>query len=474
MVMGMLKQQREKQQRMDLVIMEQLIPEDHLLRKVDRAVDFRFIYDLCAPLYCADNGRPAIDPEILFRMLLVGYLYGIKSEARLEEEINYNIAYKWFCGLELTEKAPDATTISQNRRRRFRDNDIAEQIFNEILRQCIAKGLVGGAILYTDSTHIKAKANKHKKKLVTVERTPKAYLEELDEQVDLDRQALGKKPFDRDDEHKDGNNRGSGGTSDTTTKMQSTTDPDSGQQSREGKPDGFHYSEHRTVDSAHNVIVNVHVEPANINDVTPMPEILKEIQARLGKLPKYMGLDAGYHNAWIAHLLETKGIQGVIGYRRHTHSDAHYGKYRFKYDPFFDAYICPEHKHLYWKTTTRDGYRQYFCDSKTCKACPRRDECFGTSMTRRMVDRHVWQDALDDVIAFTKSSIGSRIYSRRKQTIERSFAEAKVNHGLRYARMLGIHNMREQCFLTAAVQNIKRLVASLSFALSGPNPCILS
>ena len=136
----MLKQRREKQQQMELVIMEQMVPEDLFLRKVDRAVDFSFIYDLCAPLYCADNGRPAIDPEILFRMLLVGYLYGIKSEARLEEEINYNIAYKWFCGLDLTDKAPDATTISQNRRRRFRDNNIAEQIFDEILRQCVAKG----------------------------------------------------------------------------------------------------------------------------------------------------------------------------------------------------------------------------------------------------------------------------------------------------------------------------------------------
>ena len=394
-------------------------------------------------------------------------------EARLEEEINYNIAYKWFCGLDLTEKAPDATTISQNRRRRFRDNNIAEQIFNEILRQCIAKGLVGGAILYTDSTHIKAKANKHKKKLVTVEQTPKAYMAELDEQVDRDREVLGKKPLDRDDDHRN-DGGGSGGT---TTRMQSTTDPDSGQQSRDGKPDGFHYSEHRTVDSSHNVIVNVHVEPANINDVTPIPEILDEIEQRLGKLPKYMGLDAGYHTAPTAHELEKRGIQGVIGYRRHAHSGEHYGKYRFRYDPYFDAYICPEQKHLYWKTTTREGYRQYFCDSKTCATCPRRQECFGKSMTRRMVDRHVWQDALDDVIAFTKTDIGRRIYAWRKETIERSFAEAKVNHGLRYARMLGIRNMREQCFLTAAVQNIKRLVASFIpwlLSLMYTKPCILS
>ena len=92
----MLKERREKQEKMDLVILEQMIPEDHLLRKIDSVVDFGFIHELCAPLYCADNGRPAIDPEILFRMLFIGYLYGIKSEARLEEEVNYNMAYKWF------------------------------------------------------------------------------------------------------------------------------------------------------------------------------------------------------------------------------------------------------------------------------------------------------------------------------------------------------------------------------------------
>ena len=110
------------------------------------------------------------------------------------------MAYKWFCGLSLTEKAPDATTLSVNRKRRFRDNDIPEQIFNEILRQAMEKGLVGGTILYTDSTHIKAKANKHKKTTVVVERTPKAYLEELDEAIERDRKELGKKPFEKKDD----------------------------------------------------------------------------------------------------------------------------------------------------------------------------------------------------------------------------------------------------------------------------------
>lgn len=189
-----------------------------------------------------------------------------------------------------------------------------------------------------------------------------------------------------------------------------------------------------------------------------MPEILNEIAARLGHLPKYMGLDAGYHSAQTAHLLVSRRIQGVIGHRRHTHAGEHFGKYRFKYNPEYDFYTCPEHQRLYWKTTTRQGYRQYFSDSRVCQNCPRRNECFAAGSKRRLVERHVWQDDLDDIAAFTRTPNGQRLYNWRKETIERSFAEAKENHGLRFARMLGIQNMREQCFLTATVQNIKRLV----------------
>ena len=443
----------QRQGEYELVMLEELVPQDHFLRKVEAAVDFSFIHDMCKDLYCLDNGRPAIEPELLFKMLLLGYLYGIKSEIKLAQAVNENIAFKWFLGLKLTEKGPDHATISANRVRRFRDNNIAEKIFDEILRQCIEKGLVGGAILYTDSTHIKAKANKHRKALVTVNTSPKEYIEELDEQIALDREILNRKPFDKDDNKPDPPEGGG-----TTTRMVSITDPDSGQQTRDGKPDGFHYSEHRTVDSKNNVIVNVHVEPANVNDITPVPKILKEIKHRLGKLPTYMGFDAGYHSAWIAHLLEKNKVQGVIGYRRHTHQQGIFGKYRFRYEPYFDAYICPEGKHLYWKTTNRDGYREYWSSSKDCANCPRKSECMSEKSKRRLVTRHVWQDALEEVTWFTKTTNGQRIYSWRKQTIERSFAEAKENHGLRFARMLGIKNMREQCFLTAAAQNIKRLV----------------
>lgn len=165
-----------------------MVPENHLLRKIDRSIYFSFINKLCARLYSENVGSPAVEPEVLFRMLFVGYLYGIRSKQRLEEEINYNFAYKWFCGLGLTEKSPDATTISVNRTRRFRNNNIAEQIFQEILRQAVEKKLVDSEILYTDSAHVKAKANKHKKATVTIEKSPKASMDELDAAIAVDRE----------------------------------------------------------------------------------------------------------------------------------------------------------------------------------------------------------------------------------------------------------------------------------------------
>ncbi len=143
----MLRRNCEKQTQMELVTYDLLVPEAHLLRKINAAIDFSFIYELCAPLYCEDNGRPAVDPEVLFRMLFVGYLYGIRSEVQLVQEIQCNMAYRWFCGLSMTEKVPDHATISINRQRRFKGNQIAEQIFNESLvrlERGKIVGLVGG------------------------------------------------------------------------------------------------------------------------------------------------------------------------------------------------------------------------------------------------------------------------------------------------------------------------------------------
>jgi transposase len=164
----MFKRKTTQQSELELVSIETLVPRDHLLRKINKVIDFTFIYEKVEHLYCADNGRPPIDPVMLFEMLLIGYLFGIRSERRLEKEIQINTAYRWFLGLGLRGRVPDHSVISRNRNERFTGTDVYQQIFDEIVLQAMKRKLIDGKTLYTDSPHLKANANKNKyeKKLV--------------------------------------------------------------------------------------------------------------------------------------------------------------------------------------------------------------------------------------------------------------------------------------------------------------------
>ena len=274
----MINERREAQNEMEVVMIEQLVPQDHLLRKIDKYIDFSFIRDLTRDLYCHTNGRPAVDPVVLFKMLFIGYLYGIRSERQLVKDIEVNLAYRWFLGYSITEKIPDSSTISQNRIRRFKDTDIPQKIFDNIVIQAMEKGLVGGKILYSDSTHIKANANKRKFEKVEVQVTPK----------------------------------------------------------------------------------------------------------------------------------------------------------------------------------------EYSCFEEICMCCPHKDKCLGEKSKYKIIRRHVWENHKDDNKNFLRTEKGKEIYDRRKETVERSFADSKNLHGLRYARFRGREKVSEQCLLTAAVQNMKKIATRLS------------
>ena len=180
---------------MEFVCIEELVPKDHLLRKIDKVIDFDFIRDKVKDLYCADNGRPAIDPVVLFKVLFLGYLFGIRSERQLVRDLQVNVAYRWFIGFGLTDKIPDASTFSQNRRRRFTESTIYQEIFDEIVFQAMRKRLVNGRVLYTDSTHLKASANKNKFKKKQIVKATRGYLDELEEAINTDRKEHGKKPL---------------------------------------------------------------------------------------------------------------------------------------------------------------------------------------------------------------------------------------------------------------------------------------
>lgn len=177
----------------EFVCLDELVPEDHLLRVIQKHVDFSFIREKVRQYYCEDNGRPAIDPVVLFKMIFIGYLYGIRSERQLEKEIQTNIAYRWFLGLSLTDRVPDHTTISWNRRTRFKNTNVFQEIFDEIVRLAIQHRMVGGRVLISDSTHLKANANKRKFKKHVIEKSSRAYLSDLEAAINEDREAHGKK-----------------------------------------------------------------------------------------------------------------------------------------------------------------------------------------------------------------------------------------------------------------------------------------
>lgn len=191
----MINERKQTQNQLEVVMLENLVPKDHILREIDKYIDFSFIRDITKDLYCLDNGRPGVDPVMLFKMLFIGYLFGVRSERQLVKDIEVNVAYRWFLGLSLTEKIPSASTISQNRRRRFKDTDIAQQIFDNIVIQAIKRNMVTGKILYSDSTHIKANANKRKLEKKEVEVSVKDYFSDLEKAVEEDRIAHGKKPL---------------------------------------------------------------------------------------------------------------------------------------------------------------------------------------------------------------------------------------------------------------------------------------
>src|SRR6202789_4670503 len=149
----MLRKPSPQQTAFEMVSLEGLVPKDHLLRKIDAVIDFSFIHDRVAGLYCPDNGRPPLDPTLMFKALFIGYLFGVRSERQLMREIEVNVAYRCFLGLKLRDKVPDASTLSQNRRRRFAESTIYQESFDEIVLLVVNNGLASGKVLYTDSTH---------------------------------------------------------------------------------------------------------------------------------------------------------------------------------------------------------------------------------------------------------------------------------------------------------------------------------
>ena len=453
----MLKKPSPEQTAFEIVTLDSLVPKDHLLRKIDAVIDFSFIHERVAGLYCPDNGRPPLDPTLMFKALFIGYLFGVRSERQLVREIEVNVAYRWFLRLKLTDGVFDASTLSQNRRRRFNDTRVAQDIFDAIVEQAIGHGLVDGRVLYTDSTHLKANANKGKYDLERIAKSRADYWDDLDRAIDEDRLAHGKgpmKPVERQPEIRQ-------------TKV-SRADPDSGYMVRDGKPKGFFYLDHRTVDGKFAIITDTYATPANVHDSIVYLSRLDRQRQRFAFDVTAVGLDAGYATSGIAKGLEDRAIMGVTGYRTPTPpKDGMMRKSKYAFEPETDGYRCPEGQVLAYATTDRNGYRHYTSDPAICQTCPLLESCTSNAKAIRTITRHVWQDARERTDAHRLTPGGKAIYKRRKETVERSFADAKQLHGHRYARFRGLARVASQCLLAAAAQNIKKIATAMA---SRPKP----
>ena len=461
----------------EIVDTESLVPEGHLLRKIDAAVDFNKIYDMVEELYCPDNGRPSVDPVVLFKMVLIQHLYGLSSLRRTAEEVSFNIAYRWFLGYRLQEDTPHFSTISYNFRHRF-TSETVDQIFEWILMEMVEAGYVAPGIVFVDGTHIKANANTKKAVKKEVPVAAKKYAKELMEEVNADREAHGKKPLEpvedeEEDEHDDNDEQEPPAPpkkkKDNTSKKKlkkrkkeakkktatvSTTDPDCGMFVKGDHKRQMAYEAH-TVCDVHGVVLDVEVTPGNVHDSVPFDDLYERITKKFDSVHAFVA-DSAYKTPHICKLVFGDGKTLSTAYTRPKTMKGGHEWWKYVYDEYFDCILCPENHVLKYSTTNRDGYREYKSDPHVCCNCPTRHLCTKSKNFTKVVTRHIWSDYVEMAEDARCTPICQRMYKARKETIERVFADAKEQHGMRYTRFRGLAQVRNWVKLKFAAMNLKK------------------
>ena len=437
----MLRKEKEERMQMEMICMDDLVPEDHLLRKIDGAVDFTKIYDFVEDLYCSDNGRPSIDPVVLFKMVLIQHLFGIPSLRRTAEEVRLNVAYRWFLGYLMNEQTPHFSTISYNFKHRFTSETI-EKIFFWILEEINSAGYLSPEAVFIDGTHIKANANIKKAVKKEVPKAAKIYEKQLMNEINQDRDEHDKKPFD------------DSKPPETKESKVSTTDPESGV---------FHKGEHKkcfaytaqTACDKHGYVMDVTVNPGNVHDSVAFDGLYDRLVQRFPEIDACV-MDAGYKTPWICKKVMDDGRIPVLPYKRPMGNKDFFRPYEYVYDNYYDCVICPENKVLNYSTTNREGYREFKSKGYQCEKCPSRSRCTNNAKFEKTVTKHIWSEYLDMAEDIRHTPVYKVLYEKRKETIERVFADAKEKHSMRYTLYKGLAQVTNWVRLKFAAMNLKK------------------
>jgi transposase len=428
--------------------LERHVPETHLLRLIDRFVELDGVRRELAPFY-SEVGRPSIDPELMIRMLIAGYCFGIRSERRLCEEVHLNLAYRWFCRLGLDGTVPDHSTFSKNRHGRFRESDLLRKVFETTVQRCMVEGLVGGEAFAVDASMIKADANRQRSVPGSEWQAPEAASHAVREYLAvLDDAAFG-------------------AATPVVPKLVSSADPASRWTGANGGLAFFAYCTNYLIDVQHAVIVDV--EPSTAvrqAEVTAAKTMIERTYDRFALWPERLIADTGYGSAEMLNwLVNDRGIEPHIPvFDKSKRTDDTFSRDDFVYDHASDTYRCPGGKTLrrYRRQFTvprigvmKDNSLRYRASKHDCEPCPLKPRCCPNTPARK-VPRSIYEGARDLAreIAKTEAYQTSR-YQRKK--VEMLFAHLKRILKLDRLRLRGPCGARDEFHLAAIAQNLRKL-----------------
>jgi len=442
--------------------LDEVIPRDHLLRRMNIFVTgvLADVHQHLKPFY-SDIGRPSVDPELMIRMLIIGYCYGIRHERRLCEEVKLHLAYRWFCKLDLNDKVPHHSTFSINRLERFRESDILRHIFERVVAACMANGLVKGEGFAVDASVMEANASRYHGKApddldwTDAQRQKRAvteYLAAIEAEAakgDAPNDAAGGGP----------QNRRPGRYERQPPKVISPSDPQSAWTAKANKRVQFGYGLNYLIDMENAVIVDVEATPARTYDeVAAAQTMLDRIHERFDLKPKRLAADTAYGTGkFLGWLVKEKKITPHIPvWEKSDRQDGIFSRSDFRWDSKRSVYICPNNKLLRTSGTVHDGrtllYRASKCD---CNVCPIRAKCCTTADARK-IPRDLHEDARDVTRRKMKTKAFARSREERKR-VEMRFAHLKTHHGFERMRLRGLSGARDEFHLAAIVQNLKTL-----------------
>jgi len=427
--------------------LESHVPGDHLLRGIDRCLDLSELRQQLVPYY-SHTGRPSIDPELMVRMLLVGYSFGIRSERRLCEEVHLNLAYRWFCRLGLQEAVPDHSTFSKNRHGRFRDGDVFRRVFESVLARCMAAGLVGGEGFAIDASLIEADANRSRsmaREEVSDLRDPRhatravrEYLAALDTE----------------------------GERSTPVASISPTDP-AARFTAVGGPAFYAYSTNYLVDVQAGIIVDVEATPAwRTAEVNATRTMIERVQQRFDLRPARLIGDMAYGTAeLLGWMVNEQAIEPHVPvWDKTQRKDDTLSSSEFQWDEQANEYRCPQGQPLRseWRAfkrprthTTKANTVIYRASQSACGNCPLKARCCPNT-PRRKIARSIHESARDVAREVAKTDAYQQSRKDRKK-VEMLFAHLKRILKLRRLRLRGLSGARDEFLLAAAAQNLRRL-----------------